>query len=416
MRALRFVVLALVALTVALPVRAAEGDQLDAVQHSVDGNYLDFLPFAKVELPRFFVVRDASGALGFDFYATTKAALRSGDYVMKKEDGEQGGDSASDDAAAGYGGDSTSDGAYGDGASGSLEAKLASGKHLYETIVPASGSMVIDLSPTRHLLFALLGMLIVALLFISMASKYKKGVGRTSAPKGTLQNMLESIILYVRDEIAVPQLGNKADKYMPYLLTVFFFILTCNLLGLMPYGAAATSNIAITAVLAFFTFALTQMAGTKDYWMHILWPPGIPVLIKFILIPVEILGIFTKPFALAIRLFANITAGHLVILNLIGLIFILAALFGPVVGFGVAVPSILMTVFIYALKVLVSLIQAYVFTILSALFIGQAAEEHDHHHHDESHAHEIARHASAPIVATNGSTQEKQLVGAPVTA
>ncbi|MEM6785803.1 MAG: F0F1 ATP synthase subunit A, partial [Bacteroidota bacterium] len=243
----------------------------------------------------------------------------------------------------------------------------------------------------------------------------KKGIGRTSAPKGTLQNMLESIVLYVRDEIAVPQLGNKADKYMPYLLTVFFFILTCNLLGLMPYGAAATSNIAITAVLAFFTFVLTQMAGTKDYWMHILWPPGIPVLIKFILIPVEILGIFTKPFALAIRLFANITAGHLVILNLIGLIFILAALFGPVVGFGVAVPSILMTVFIYALKVLVSLIQAYVFTILSALFIGQAAEEHDHHH-DESHAHDAVHHASAPIVSTNGSTQEKQLVGAPVSA
>ncbi|MEM9997536.1 MAG: F0F1 ATP synthase subunit A, partial [Bacteroidota bacterium] len=403
MRALRFAVLALVALTATLPVRAAEGDQLDAVAHSSDGNYLDFLPFAKVELPRFFVVRDETGALGFDFYPTTKAALRSGDYVMKKADGEQGSDYASDDAASGYsdsaGGDAYGDDAYGDDAAGGLEAKLASGKHLYETIVPASGSMVIDLSPTRHLLFALLGMLIVALLFISMANKYKKGIGRTSAPKGTLQNMLESIILYVRDEIAVPQLGNKADKYMPYLLTVFFFILTCNLLGLMPYGAAATSNIAITAVLAFFTFVVTQMAGTKDYWMHIFWPPGIPTLIKFILIPIEILGIFTKPFALAIRLFANIVAGHLVILNLIGLIFILAALFGPIAGYAIALPSVLMTVFIYALKVLVSLIQAYVFTILSALFIGQAAEEHDHHGHDHghgAHAHGAVQHASVP--------------------
>lgn len=226
-------------------------------------------------------------------------------------------------------------------------------------------------------------MLIVWLLFTRVARMYKAGIGRETAPRGLLQNMLETLVLLVRDDIARPAIGAKADRYLPYLLSAFFFILTCNLLGLVPFGATATSNLMVTAVLAVFTFVLTQVGGTKDYWMHILWPPGVPTFVKPILIPVEIMGIFTKPFALAIRLFANMTAGHLVILSLIGLIFSFANLFGDGAGYGVAPVSVAFALFIYLLELLVSFIQAYVFTMLSALFIGMAVEEHDHGHHAE---------------------------------
>ena len=204
-------------------------------------------------------------------------------------------------------------------------------------------------------------------------------------------------ISFVRNDIAKPNLGDKTDKYLPYLLTAFFFILTCNLLGLVPFGATATSNLMVTVVLATFTFILTQLGGTKDYWMHILWPPGIPTFVKPILMPVEILGILTKPIALAIRLFANMTAGHLVILSLIGLIFSFANIFGPGAGYGVAPVSIAFALFIYLLELLVSFIQAYVFTMLSALFIGMAVAEH-HHDHDEAHGDHHADH-HAPSVA-----------------
>ncbi len=238
-----------------------------------------------------------------------------------------------------------------------------------------------------------------------MAGKYKRGVGRTSAPRGILQNMLETVVLYVRDEIARPNLGAKTDRYLPYLLTVFFFILTANLLGLVPFGATATANITVTAVLALFTFFITQFAGTKDYWMHVLNPPGIPWFVKPILVPIEILGLFTKPFALAVRLFANMTAGHLVILNLVGLIFIVGAM-SEAAGYATAVPALFLTLFVYALEVLVAFIQAYVFTILSALFIGMATAEHEHDHdHAEDHgltAHDIA------VSHSNGQAAHKQ--------
>lgn len=217
-----------------------------------------------------------------------------------------------------------------------------------------------------------------------LAGMYKRGIGRNTAPRGLFQNLFETIILFVRDEIARPNLGDKANKYLPYLLTAFFFILTSNLLGLVPFGATATSNLMVTVVLATFTFILTQLGGTKDYWMHIFWPPGIPTFVKPILMPVELLGIFTKPIALAIRLFANMTAGHLVILSLIGLIFSFAQLFGTGAGFGVAPVSVAFALFVYMLELLVSLIQAYVFTMLSALFISMAIAEH-HHDHDEAH-------------------------------
>ncbi len=278
------------------------------------------------------------------------------------------------------------------------------------TLVPVGGDLVVDFSPTRHLLFALLGMGILLLLFVPMAGKYKRGIGRTSAPRGLLQNLLETVVLYIRDDIAKPNLGDKHRRYLPYLLTAFFFILTCNLLGLVPWGATATANISVTVVLALTTFVITQFAGTKDYWAHIFWPPGVPTFVKFILIPVEFLGLFTKPFALAIRLFANLTAGHLIILNLIGLIFVIGGTFGSGAGYGTAVPAMLMTLFVYCLEVLVAFIQAYVFTMLSALFIGMASAEHAHEHdHSQDYpitAHDIAVSESSPLVS-NG-THRKQ--------
>ncbi|GIV58125.1 MAG: hypothetical protein KatS3mg042_1038 [Rhodothermaceae bacterium] len=338
----------------------AHGEEaLDPVHHVSDGYYLDFLPFAKVELPRIFLVRWADGTLGLDVFGSTHAALESGHYVA--EGGEHGGH----------------------------------GSYLDAVIVPAEGELVVDLSITRHLVFAWIGALLIMLIFISLARRYQRGIGRDTAPQGRFQNLFETLIVFVRDEIARPNLGDKYGRYLPYLLTVFFFILTCNLLGLVPFGATATSNLMMTAVLATFTFILTQLGGTKDYWMHILWPPGVPAFVKPILIPVEILGLFTKPFALAIRLFANMTAGHLVILSLIGLIFTFRNLFGTGAGVGVAPVSVGFALFIYLLELLVAFIQAYIFTMLSALFIGMAVEEHHHEEHGAHEGHALAGHEAA---------------------
>ncbi|QXD13990.1 F0F1 ATP synthase subunit A [Rhodocaloribacter litoris] len=344
---LPFAALALLLLPAAALAQEHEEEELDPVHHVADGYYLDFSPFGKAELPRLFVVRRADGRLGFDVFGSTHAALESGRYVA--EGGDPGGH----------------------------------GSYLDAVIVPAEGELVVDLSITRHLVFAWIGALIVLLIFVSLARRYQRGIGRETAPRGIFQNLFETLIVFVRDEIARPNLGEKAGRYLPYLLSVFFFILTCNLLGLVPFGATATSNLMITAVLAAFTFLLTQFGGSKDYWLHIFWPPGVPTFVKPILIPVEILGIFTKPFALAIRLFANMTAGHLVILSLIGLIFTFRGLFGTGAGVGVAPVSVAFSLFIYLLELLVAFIQAYIFTMLSALFIGMAVEEHHHH---EAHA------------------------------
>ena len=379
--------------------------RLDAVHHTADGKYLDFAPFGSVELPRIFLVR-RGGALALDGFASSSAAVASGRYavVAGGHGGEQAHDegaghapegsaeerSADDDAltVAGDPEDLTAESAAGP------DLELADAGKAYDaTLAPTDGAEVlVDFSMTRHLVFIFLSIGVLALLLLPMAGKYRRGVGRTSAPRGFAQNLLETFVIYVRDEIARPNLGKKTDRYLPYLLTVFFFILCCNLLGLVPWGATATSNITVTAVLAIFTFIVTQLAGTKDYWMHILWPPGIPTFVKFILVPIEIIGLFTKPFALAVRLFANMVAGHLVILNLIGLIFIIGGSFGAVAGYGTAIPAIALTVFIYALELLVVLIQAYVFTVLSALFIGMASAEHEHDHAEDHGltAHDVA--------------------------
>lgn len=357
---------------------AGESHAFDPVHHSADGYYLDFNPIGTVELPRLFLVRRADGGLGFDAFGSTAAALRSGRYrALEHEDEIE--DAAVPEAVQhGQIEDAPAAPARALSSAG-VEALIASHAHLDAELVPETGELILDLSITRHLVFAILGALIVLLIFLRLAARYKRGIGRETAPRGLVQNLFETLIVFVRDEIAKPTLGDKYRKYVPYLLTIFFFILTCNLIGLVPFGGTATANIMVTAVLALCTFVVTQFSGSRDYWMHVFNPPGIPGFVKPILIPIEILGLFTKPFALAIRLFANMTAGHLVILNLIGLIFAFTAIFGSGAGYGVSPVSVAFALFIYTLELLVAFIQAYVFTMLSALFIGMAIAEHHHH-------------------------------------
>lgn len=242
---------------------------------------------------------------------------------------------------------------------------------------------VYDLSLTRNVVQMILALAILVWIMLSVAKKYKKGQGVTSAPKG-MQNMMEPVITFIRDEVAKPNLGHKYEKYFPYLLTVFFFILINNILGLIPGTANVTGNIAFTVVLGVISFLVITFSGNKHYWGHIVNPP-VPFGIKFIMVPVEILGIFTKPFALIIRLFANMLAGHIIIICLISLIFIFANI-STGIGWGFSPVSIAFASFIYLIEVLVAFIQAFIFTNLTAVFIGQAIEEthgHDDHAHDQ---------------------------------
>lgn len=227
----------------------------------------------------------------------------------------------------------------------------------------------LDLSVTKNVAAMFLTVIIMLIFFLGLASHHKKN---THAPKG-LNNVLETLVLFVRDEIARPQIGEKKYmKFMPFLLTVFFFIWITNLLGLLPGAANVTGNIAVTVSLGLFTLALIIINGNKQYWQHVFWMPGIPTFVKPILAVVEILGVVIKPVALMIRLFANITAGHIVVLSLLALIFILESA-------GVAGISVPFALFIMVLELLVAFLQAFIFTMLSALFIGMAVEEHEHH-------------------------------------
>jgi len=215
---------------------------------------------------------------------------------------------------------------------------------------------------------------------LSVAKKYKSGQGITSAPKGT-QSLLEPVIIFLIDEVAKPNLGKKYQKYLPYIITVFFFILINTLVGMIPGTANVTGNIAFTFVLALISFVFIMFSTNKHYWKHIINPP-VPVGIKPILIIVEILGIFTKPFALCIRLFANMIAGHIIIICLISLIFIFGAL-SSTVGWAFSPLSVAFVIFIYFIEILVAFLQAYIFANLTAVFIGQAFEgghdDADHH-------------------------------------
>jgi len=241
-------------------------------------------------------------------------------------------------------------------------------------VVDASGSVneaaskkVWDLSITRNVISLFMSIAILLIVFFSISSSYRKRQGK--APKG-LQSFLEPLILFVRDDIAVPNMGHKYARFMPLLLTIFFFILINNLMGMIPFfpgGYNLTGNIAVTATLSAVILFVVNLNGNKHYWKHIFVPN--PWWLFFIMIPVEVVGIISKPVALTIRLFANITAGHILILSLISLIFILNTIW-------VSPVSVVFVVFMDAIELLVAFLQAYIFTLLSALFIGMAIEEH----------------------------------------
>ena len=249
---------------------------------------------------------------------------------------------------------------------------------IVEILADGSVSKPWDISITKNVCSLFFSVALLLFIFISVANSYKKNKGK--APKG-MQSFLEPMILFVRDDIAKASIQHHAEKYMPYLLTVFFFIFLNNLLGLVPIipgGANLTGNIAVTLVLALITFTITTINGNKNYWVHMVNAPGVPWWLKIPLplMPiVEILSMFTKPFVLMVRLFANITAGHIIALGFYSLIFI----FGQkniYAGYGISIVSILFTIFMMMLELLVAFIQAYVFTLLSALYFGMATEEH----------------------------------------
>jgi F-type H+-transporting ATPase subunit a len=238
--------------------------------------------------------------------------------------------------------------------------------HIY---LESTGEPVLDLSITKNVAMLLLNAGLLLIVFVSVASAYRRNAGR--APKG-LQSFIEPIIIFVKDEIVRPNIGHGYEKYLPYMLTLFFFILFGNLLGLLPGAGNLTGNIAVTMTLALLTFIITNVSGNKGYWKHIFWTPGVPLPLRLVILPVEIVGIFTRPFSLMIRLFVAITAGHIVLLSLICLAFI----FNSYIVGGV---SSLIVLFINLIEILVAGIQAYVFTLFSCVYVGMATAEEEHH-------------------------------------
>ena len=226
----------------------------------------------------------------------------------------------------------------------------------------------LDLSITKNVFTIIMMGILMLFLFGGLAKSYSKNGG---VPKGP-GRFLEPVVLYIRDDIAIPNIGEKHyKKYMSYLLTIFFFVWFINLLGLTPLGVNITGNLAITAALAVLTYFITTFTAKKDYWKHIFWMPGVPTLMKIVLAPIELLGTFIKPFSLMIRLYANMMAGHVVLMTIIGLMFIFKNWIGSPLSFGLAFVLSL-------LELLVAALQAYIFTMLSALYFGAASEEHEH--------------------------------------
>lgn len=246
----------------------------------------------------------------------------------------------------------------------SYEGYTLDHNHIY-----LNGKQVFDLSITKNVAMLLINAALMVVVFLSVAGAYKRNKGK--APKG-LQSFIEPIIVFVRDEVVKPNIGHGYEKYMPYLLTLFFFILFGNILGLLPGAANLTGNIAVTFTLALITFIVTNVSGNKAYWSHIFWTPGVPLPLRIVILPVEILGIFTKPISLMVRLFVAITAGHIVILSLIALTFIFQS-------YLVGIASSLVVLFINLIELLVAGIQAYVFTLFTSLYIGMATTDHEHH-------------------------------------
>ncbi|MCM4167944.1 ATP synthase subunit a [Arenibacter antarcticus] len=244
----------------------------------------------------------------------------------------------------------------------------AEGTINYDNEEHATNVKPLDFSITKNVVFIILVSLIMIFMFGRMAKSYKG----TMMPKG-MGRFLEPIILYIRDDIAIPNIGQKHyRRYMGYLLTVFFFIWIINLLGLSPLGVNVTNNIAVTLCLAFVTFLITTFTANKNYWKHIFWMPDVPVFMKVVLAPIELLGTFIKPFSLMIRLYANITAGHLILMSILGMMFIFKNWMGSSLSFALASA-------LSFLELLVAALQAYIFTMLSALYFGSAVEEHDDH-------------------------------------
>lgn len=362
--ALRRTFLSAILLLVPILVAEAAGPdthpkRIDILGKLADHHYLDFKPVAKVELPRILKVDGQ-----WRFYASTTAALNSGDgwtdpyYVDHPADVRYKSDGATIAPAT------------------------------YELVGTQGQTIEFDFSITSHLVWFAMSGVLVLIVFGRMASKYDRRNAAGLLPKGAFMNLFEVLVIFIRDEVALVNIGpEKYLKYTPYLLTVFFMILFMNLFGLAPWGVSATSDVMITAVLALATFTITQVAGTKDYWKHVLIMPGVPKFMLVILTPVEILGLFIKPFALTIRLFANMAAGKMLVLSIIGMIFMFAEIFGDTVGLVSAAVWIPFTVFIYAIKIFASFLQAYIFTMFSAMFIGLAAADHSH---DHEHGHEPA--------------------------
>lgn len=226
-------------------------------------------------------------------------------------------------------------------------------------------SQPLDFSITKNVFVIIFMALFMFFVFKGVAKTYKT----SQLPKGA-GRLLEPLVVFVRDEIAIPNIGKKHyKKYMNYLLTVFFFIWFLNLLGMTPLGIGVTNNFAVTTALALCTFFITQFTANKNYWAHIFWMPGVPKPMRIVLAPIELLGVFIKPFALTIRLYANMTAGHVVLMSILGLIFVANSWIA-------AGPFSILTLALSLLELLVAALQAYIFTMLTALYFGSAVEEH----------------------------------------
>jgi F-type H+-transporting ATPase subunit a len=237
-----------------------------------------------------------------------------------------------------------------------------------QIIALETGRSIYDLSITKNIAAMLVSVLILLTFSLAAARKYRKNPHAT--PRGVF-TLLELLVLFVKDEIAYPNIGKQHyQRFMPYLLSIFFLIWLNNLLGLLPGAANVTGNISVTLVLALFTFFMTNLNGNKYYWKHVFSTPGVPRWLSPIMVPVELLGLFTKPFALMIRLFANITAGHIILLSIIGLIFTLRSAW-------VGLISVPFGAFMFLLKLLVAFLQAYIFTLLSAIYLGAAVDNHE---------------------------------------
>lgn len=248
---------------------------------------------------------------------------------------------------------------------GKIHKTDADGTIIYDEDHHATNAKPFDLSITKNVFLIILACIFLFIIFSRYAKSYKKG----PLPLG-FGRILEPLIIFVRDEIAIPNIGEKSyKKYMSYLLTVFFFIWFLNLAGMTPFGVNVTGNIAVTFTLSLFTYLLILFTANKNYWGHIFWMPGVPVPMKFVLMPIELLGTIIKPFSLMIRLYANITAGHVVLMSLIGLVYAAGHWLASGAFFG-------LTLFLGFIELLVAFLQAYIFTMLSALYFGAANEEH----------------------------------------